>query len=104
LPIKRKSSEEPRGHQVDIGVPETEHEIEVTPAEEPVPAPAPVEKPVEDPAPASCSSRQYWPSLLARDHAAPEPTLALTKAVEPWLRTSAASGLVLATQKRGSIT
>ena len=37
--------------------------------------------------------------LLARDHAAPESTLALTKAVQPWLRASAAAGLVLATQK-----
>jgi hypothetical protein len=42
--------------------------------------------------------------LLARDHTAPESTLVLTKAVQPWLRTSAASGLVLATQKLGSIT
>ena len=42
--------------------------------------------------------------LLARDHAAPESTLVLTKAVQPWLRTSAASGLVLATEKLGCIT
>ena len=37
---------------MDIGLPETEQEIDVTPAEEPVPAPAPVEQPVEAPAPA----------------------------------------------------
>jgi hypothetical protein len=37
---------------MDIGLPETEQEIDVTPAEEPVPAPAPVEEPVEAPAPA----------------------------------------------------
>jgi hypothetical protein len=37
---------------MDIGVPETEHEIEVDPLEEPVPGPAPVEDPVEDPVPA----------------------------------------------------
>jgi hypothetical protein len=37
---------------VDIGVPETEREIEIVPLEEPVPGPAPVEDPVEDPAPA----------------------------------------------------
>jgi hypothetical protein len=35
---------------MDIGLPETEQEIDVTPAEEPVPAPAPVEEPVEAPA------------------------------------------------------
>ena len=38
---------------MDIGLPETEQEIDVTPAEEPVPAPAPVEEPVEAPAPAA---------------------------------------------------
>ena len=37
---------------VDIGVPETEREIEIVPLEEPVPGPTPVESPVEDPAPA----------------------------------------------------
>ena len=37
---------------MDIGKPETEREIEVTPLEEPVPAPAPVEEPAKDPAPA----------------------------------------------------
>ena len=42
--------------------------------------------------------------LLAHDHAAPEPTLALAKAIQPWRRTSAASGLVLETEKRGSVT
>ena len=37
---------------MDIGLPETEHEIEVMPDEEPVPAPAPAEEPVEEPVPA----------------------------------------------------
>lgn len=37
---------------MDIGVPETEREIEITPLEEPVPAPAPVEQPREEPVPA----------------------------------------------------
>ena len=37
---------------MDIGLPETEREIEVTPLEEPVPAPAPVEEPQEEPVPA----------------------------------------------------
>src|SRR5439155_2238882 len=41
---------------------------------------------------------------LARDHAAPKSTLALAKADEPWLRASAASGLVLATQSLNGIT
>jgi hypothetical protein len=35
---------------MDIGDPDTEREIEVTPLEEPVPAPAPVEEPVREPA------------------------------------------------------
>lgn len=37
---------------MDIGVPETEREIEIAPLEEPVPVPgpAPVEEPVEEPA------------------------------------------------------
>lgn len=34
---------------MDIGVPETEQEIEITPLEEPVPEPAPVVEPVEEP-------------------------------------------------------
>lgn len=37
---------------MEIGVPETEREIEVTPLEEPVPTPTPVEEPVEQPVPA----------------------------------------------------
>ena len=37
---------------MDIGLPETEREIEIAPLQEPVPEPAPVEKPVEEPAPA----------------------------------------------------
>jgi hypothetical protein len=37
---------------MDIGVPETEREIEITPLEEPVPSPTPVEEPVEEPVPA----------------------------------------------------
>jgi hypothetical protein len=37
---------------MDIGVPETEREIEITPLEEPVPSPAPVEEPVQEPVPA----------------------------------------------------
>jgi len=37
---------------MEIGAPETEREIEVTPLEEPVPTPAPTEKPAEEPAPA----------------------------------------------------
>jgi hypothetical protein len=36
---------------VDIGVPETERELEITPLEEPLPRPSPVEEPVEEPAP-----------------------------------------------------
>jgi hypothetical protein len=36
---------------MDIGIPETEREIEITPLEEPVPAPAPVEEPKEEPVP-----------------------------------------------------
>lgn len=35
---------------MEIGLPETEREIEITPLEEPVPATAPVEQPVEEPA------------------------------------------------------
>jgi hypothetical protein len=37
---------------MDIGLPETEREIEITPLEEPVPEPAPVEIPFEEPVPA----------------------------------------------------
>jgi hypothetical protein len=37
---------------MDIGLPETEREIEITPLEEPVPEPAPVEEPREEPVPA----------------------------------------------------
>jgi hypothetical protein len=37
---------------MEIGAPETEREIEVTPLEEPVPTPAPTEKPAEEPVPA----------------------------------------------------
>jgi hypothetical protein len=37
---------------MEIGLPETEHEIEITPLEEPVPEPAPVEQPVKEPVPA----------------------------------------------------
>jgi hypothetical protein len=39
---------------MDIGAPDTEHEIEIAPLEEPVPspAPAPAEAPVEEPVPA----------------------------------------------------
>jgi hypothetical protein len=39
---------------MEIGEPETERELEVTPLEEPVPlpAPAPAETPVEEPVPA----------------------------------------------------
>jgi hypothetical protein len=37
---------------MDIGLPETEREIEITPLEEPVPEPAPLEQPVEEPVPA----------------------------------------------------
>jgi hypothetical protein len=37
---------------MDIGEPDTEREIEVTPLEEPVPTPAPAEEPAREPAPA----------------------------------------------------
>jgi hypothetical protein len=36
---------------MEIGVPDTEWEIEITPLEEPVPTPSPVEEPVEQPVP-----------------------------------------------------
>lgn len=38
--------------EMDIGAPDTEHEIEISPFEEPVPAPAPVEEPVKETVPA----------------------------------------------------
>jgi hypothetical protein len=41
-----------REEAMDIGTPETEREIEISPVEEPVPLPAPVEEPVEEPVPA----------------------------------------------------
>lgn len=37
---------------MDIGLPETEREIEIAPLEEPLPDPAPIAEPVEEPAPA----------------------------------------------------
>jgi hypothetical protein len=37
---------------MDIGAPETEHEIEIAPLDEPVPASAPVEEPAAEPVPA----------------------------------------------------
>ena len=37
---------------MDIGAPDTEHEIQISPLDEPVPMPAPVEEPAEDPVPA----------------------------------------------------
>ncbi len=37
---------------MDIGKPDTEREIEVSPFEEPVPTPAPAEEPAREPAPA----------------------------------------------------
>jgi hypothetical protein len=37
---------------MDIGAPDTEHEIEIAPLEEPVPTPAPAEEPVKEPVPA----------------------------------------------------
>jgi len=51
---RKKTDEGTSGKElvVDIGVPETEREIEIVPLEEPVPGPAPVEEPVEEPAPA----------------------------------------------------
>jgi hypothetical protein len=36
---------------MDIGAPETEREIEISPLEEPIPTPAPAEEPVEEPIP-----------------------------------------------------
>jgi len=41
---------------MDIGAPDTEHEIEIAPLEEPVPSPAPVEEPSQEPVPASASA------------------------------------------------
>jgi hypothetical protein len=37
---------------MDIGTPETEREIEITPVEEPVPLPVPVEEPARELEPA----------------------------------------------------
>ena len=37
---------------MEIGLPETEREIEIAPVEEPLPDPAPIEQPVEEPVPA----------------------------------------------------
>jgi hypothetical protein len=37
---------------MEIGLPETEREIEIVPLEEPVPEPVPVEEPIEEPVPA----------------------------------------------------
>jgi hypothetical protein len=42
----------PQEAPMDIGAPETEHEIEIAPLEEPVPSPAPVEEPAQEPVPA----------------------------------------------------
>jgi hypothetical protein len=52
MPIQESQVRRNQEDTMDIGLPETEQEIDVTPAEEPVPAPAPVEEPVEAPAPA----------------------------------------------------
>jgi hypothetical protein len=51
MPIQESRVRRNQEDAMDIGLPETEQEIDVTPAEEPVPAPAPVEQPVEAPAP-----------------------------------------------------
>jgi hypothetical protein len=37
---------------MDIGAPDTEHEIEIAPLEEPVPTPAPADEPIREPVPA----------------------------------------------------
>jgi hypothetical protein len=50
--VGRSGSSEFKETAMEIGAPETEREIEVTPLEEPVPTPAPTEKPAEEPAPA----------------------------------------------------
>jgi hypothetical protein len=50
--VERSGSSELKEAAMEIGAPETEREIEVTPLEEPVPTPAPAEKPVEEPVPA----------------------------------------------------
>ena len=52
MPIQHSEVWRNREDAMDIGLPETEYEIEVTPVEEPVPVPAPVEEPVEEPVPA----------------------------------------------------
>jgi hypothetical protein len=42
----------PRSPAVDIGAPDTEREIEISPLEEPVPSEAPVEEPARELEPA----------------------------------------------------
>jgi hypothetical protein len=42
---------------MEIGLPETEREIEIAPLEEPVPEPFPVEEPVEEPVPSAMTGR-----------------------------------------------
>jgi hypothetical protein len=42
---------------MEIGLPETEREIEIAPLEEPVPEPVPVEEPVEEPVPSAMTGR-----------------------------------------------
>jgi hypothetical protein len=49
MPIQESEVTKNREDAMDIGLPETEHEIEVTPSEEPVPVPAPAEEPVDEP-------------------------------------------------------
>jgi hypothetical protein len=50
---------------MDIGVPETEREIEIAPLEEPVPGPgpAPLEEPVPGPGPAPVEEPVEEPAL-----------------------------------------
>jgi hypothetical protein len=50
--LPRISDEKLQEALMDIGAPETEHEIEIAPLEEPVPSPAPVEEPAQEPVPA----------------------------------------------------
>jgi hypothetical protein len=50
--LPRISDEKLQEAPMDIGAPETEHEIEIAPLEEPVPSPAPVEEPAQEPVPA----------------------------------------------------
>ena len=44
---------------MEIGLPETEREIEIAPLEEPVPEPVPGEEPVEEPVPASAMTGRH---------------------------------------------